>query len=773
MGILSRTVFREVTTGALLGTILFTFVLFLQRLGRFFEQLVNSSGQLDQLGRLFLLLLPPTLTFTIPVGVLVGVLIAMGRMSGDGEIVALRAAGVPSRRLLLPVMVFATAGFALAVWCSCVITPWATRETYRILNQMVASQLTAEIRPRIFEEQFPNRILYVDDLIPGPVVRWKGVFLADLRPPGERDGAGDRGDSPRITLAKEAVAVPDIANNRIQLALIDGSSFEVGKSAEDYYTTNSKKSDQALDAPQRSELKAKDYSELDMAPLYEQARKAPEAAIEFHRRLALPVACILLGMLAVPLGVTAKKGGKSAAFVLTVALGLLYYMGLISMIALARQGSIPAGLGVWLPNIVFGCLALVLLARLERASDRDWTSRVDDSLGTAWRWLRGKVSLRGGLRGFRIPLLPQMIDTYVLSSFLYYFAVLLASFVFVTHIFTFFELLGDIIRNGIPMPRVGTYHMFLTPKLIYDSAPMGVLVAVLVTFGIFSKSNEVTAMKACGVSLYRLSSPVLVSGLFLSATLFAFDYYVVPEANLIQDAIRNEIKGRPVQTYLRPDRKWIVGRGPWIYYYKHFDAAANVMVGVNVYHFHREPGGGIQDMRRHLYAENARWEPGIRRWVFQNGWTREFQGIRASPLQDFHGATATFSEYDEPPNHFLREVKQDSQMNFHQLEAYIGELRRSGFDTVRLEVQYQKKFSIPIFAAIMALISIPFAFFTGNRGAMAPVGISLGIAICYWVLSKLFEQMGNVGQLPAPLAAWSPDVIFSLAGTYFLMRVRT
>jgi lipopolysaccharide export LptBFGC system permease protein LptF len=142
-------------------------------------------------------------------------------------------------------------------------------------------------------------------------------------------------------------------------------------------------------------------------------------------------------------------------------------------------------------------------------------------------------------------------------------------------------------------------------------------------------------------------------------------------------------------------------------------------------------------------------------------------------MQDFHGATATFSEYDEPPNHFLREVKQDSQMNFHQLEAYIGELRRSGFDTVRLEVQYQKKFSIPIFAVIMALISIPFAFFTGNRGAMAPVGISLGIAICYWVLSKLFEQMGNVGQLPAQLAAWSPDVIFSLAGTYFLMRVRT
>ncbi|MBL8212185.1 MAG: LptF/LptG family permease [Bryobacterales bacterium] len=142
-------------------------------------------------------------------------------------------------------------------------------------------------------------------------------------------------------------------------------------------------------------------------------------------------------------------------------------------------------------------------------------------------------------------------------------------------------------------------------------------------------------------------------------------------------------------------------------------------------------------------------------------------------MTDFQGSTATFPELDEPPSYFLKEVKQDKQMNFHQLRAYIGELQQSGFDTVRLQVQYQKKFAVPLFALIMALISTPFAFFAGNRGAMTPVGISLSIAICYGALSQLFEQMGNVGQLPPELAAWSPDAIFSLAGAYFLMRVRT
>jgi lipopolysaccharide export LptBFGC system permease protein LptF len=113
-------------------------------------------------------------------------------------------------------------------------------------------------------------------------------------------------------------------------------------------------------------------------------------------------------------------------------------------------------------------------------------------------------------------------------------------------------------------------------------------------------------------------------------------------------------------------------------------------------------------------------------------------------------------------------------MNFHQLADYIAGLQQSGmFDTTKLQVQYHRKFAVPLFVLIMALISTPFAFFSGNRGAMAPVGISLVIAICYLAISKLFEQMGNVGQLPPQLAAWSPDLIFALAGLYFLMRVRT
>jgi len=112
-------------------------------------------------------------------------------------------------------------------------------------------------------------------------------------------------------------------------------------------------------------------------------------------------------------------------------------------------------------------------------------------------------------------------------------------------------------------------------------------------------------------------------------------------------------------------------------------------------------------------------------------------------------------------------------MNFEELETYIADLQHSGFDTIPLQVQLNKKFSVPLFALIMAMVSLPFAFVAGNRGAMAGVGISLVIAISYWSIGQIFEQIGNLNQLPPVVAAWSPDVIFSLAGLYFLARMRT
>ena len=502
-----------------------------------------------------------------------------------------------------------------------------------------------------------------------------------------------------------------------------------------------------------------------------------QARIELHQRLALPPACLLLALIGIPLGVSSRKGGKSAAFVMTVALAFIYWMGLIGANGLAKQQKLPVGLAMWIPNLVFAVVGIVLIVRLERPGDRDLVGMLTGGLASIARFLRRSLTnapspaLPLG-RGWRFFLVPQVIDTYVLTGFLFYFLVLLASFVLIFHVYTFFELLSDIVKNHIAMERVFTYLFFLTPQLIYDFVPFSVLVAVLVTFGILTKHNEITAFKATGISLYRLAVPILVAALGLSVGLFAFDHYYVPEANRKQDAIRKEIKGKPVQTYLHPERQWVFDPGkkddPRIFYYKYLDPAQKVMVGPQVYEL--DPANFR--LRKHIAAEKARWEPARGTWIFENGWSRDFTG-RQLKFVNFSGQAATFQEINERPDYFLQEVLQDQQMNFQQLAAYIQDLQRSGIETITLQVRFYRKFAVPLFALVMALISVPFAFVAGSRGAMAGVGVSLAIAIAYFSVGTLFEQLGDVSLLPAALAAWSPDVVFAMAGMYFFARMRT
>lgn len=761
--LLGRYIFREILSSALLGTFLATFVIFLQKVDKIFDVLVRSSTNFKTVVQLFALAMPPVLPVTIPFGMLVGILIGLGRMASDGEIVAMRSAGVSSRKVVAPVMLFATLAAGCAAYSSLRLTPLSYREYNKIVNQLLSTRLSAEIQPRVFEEDFPNTILYVGDVRPGETVLWRNVFIADVTPPEQRSGGmRDKAEGPRITVAREGIAVPDVTHNRIQMSLHDASIYEMGKDmvAGDASFPHS---DQALDAAPPPQVKTPPFPEMNTRQL--RRYEGPdwiEARVELHRRYALPVACLTLALVGIPLGVATRKGGKSAGYVTAVFLAFFcYHLSSITLIGMARQRALPVPVAIWLPNAMFAIAGIIFVARMERPGDRDLLGALQAAFS---RWSSGRTTPRPG---GRLPLLPQILDTYVLSNFLFYFVLWLASLVSLTLIYNFFELIGDMIRNHIPLMKMFTYLFFLTPTLIYQSLPISVLLAVLGAFGVMTKQNEVTAFKACGVSLFRLALPVFLASVVFSGALFAFDFYYVPAANRRQDALRDEIKGRATQTYLNPNRKWILGNGSRIYYYRYFDPGERVMAGVYV--FELDPS--TFRLTKEIAAERARWSPSLKTWIFESGWSSDFQGVRRVKTSRFE--TNTYAELTEAPDYFLKEALEDKQMNFLQLDRYIRDLQQSGFDTVKLQVRFYRKFSVPLFAMIMALIAVPFAFLVGNRGAMTGIGVSIAIAIIYLGTSILFEKIGDVNQLPAAMAAWSPDAVFSLAGLYLLARMRS
>jgi LPS export ABC transporter permease LptG len=308
--------------------------------------------------------------------------------------------------------------------------------------------------------------------------------------------------------------------------------------------------------------------------------------------------------------------------------------------------------------------------------------------------------------------------------------------------------------------------------MIYQIAPLAVLIAVLVTFGVLNRNSELIAMKATGISLYRLVVPIVSIAAVLSVSLFLFDQFYLPQANRRQEALRSTIKGRPPQTFLHPEQKWIFGQPHAgepgrIFYYQFFDPDRNQFANLSLFEF--DPNTFA--ISRRIFAARVAWDSASESWKFQNGWQREIDGPSVTDYREFK--QASFAEIHEDPDYFKKENKQAQEMNFGQLDSYINDLRQSGFDTMRLRVALWHKLAYPLIAIVMAVLAIPFALSMGRRGSLTGIAVAITVALAYWVVDGLFGAMGNVNYLPAALAAWSADVLFGLVGGYLLLRTPT
>jgi LPS export ABC transporter permease LptG len=499
-----------------------------------------------------------------------------------------------------------------------------------------------------------------------------------------------------------------------------------------------------------------------------------------YRRFAFPAACLAFALIAVPLGAQPRRGGRAAGSLIAVVLIAAYYLLLIMGAGLARQGTVPPAIGMWIADAVLGLAGLVLLPRMEQfrgetrwfkpfARFKPWirlirvrTVRVRTAaarITNGSRTHRETATSAGGS-------LPLLMDLYLLRRFLAYFATLMLVFVFLFEAFTFFELLDDIARHRIAFVVVMDYFWFLTPYLLYQLAPLAALVAILATLGIMSKNNEIVACKASGISLYRLAVPLLLAGLTLAGSMIVLDDTFLPYANQRQDALRNQIKGRPPQTYKQPER-WIFGQNSKIYNYDLFDPAQNIFGGLTVL----EIDPVTFEIRRRVFAARAQWSEAQNLWVLESGWVREFSGGTIVRYEHFN--VKDLPELTEPPSYFNREVLPAIQMSWPQLHRYIDEMRRAGFDVSALTVQWHRKLAFPLIAPVSMLLAFPFAFLVGTRGAISGVAIGLGIGIIYWLGAELLAAMGGVGQLPPLLAGWSPDIVFFFLGLYFFFRMPT
>jgi LPS export ABC transporter permease LptG/LPS export ABC transporter permease LptF len=827
--IFTRYILKEVLSHGLIGASVFTFVIFMRLVSRILELVVRNSAPVPSVAELFFLTLPTALSITIPMGVLVGILLGLSRMAADSEVTAMRACGVSVRKFLKIVSIFGLAAWLLALANTVILAPRSNAALARLEKSLETSQISFDIQPRVFYEDFKdvNVVVYVDDVISssrGAV--WKNVFLADFR-----------GGTLKVTIAKQAI-VASGGDNTIRLHLIDGEVHESdARNPSQYSISTFHEQDAVLSGPPiaKPAQETAPVEQMSTPELLRQSRNPnPDLArwywIAFNRRLALPSACLVLVLIGIPLGLSARKGGKGAGFVLTIVLVFIYYFLSIIGVSLARGGKLSPVLGVWMANIIFAVVGLFLLWRTDRTPieiglgqllilqfkswSQSWLKEREGTVGRtrprafstrlAWilvvplglatailaffgpRWL-GKVPSAVWGAEYFYPLLLLVVlglivlfaqrfmlilDNYVLRRFVGLLVLILSSFLVLTLVFTFFELLSDIMRNKISWLTVGTYLLNEIPSMLYLITPLSVLLAVLVAFGLMQRTNEITAMKATGISIYRTLVPILGIAALLAGGLFLLDQWYLPYANKRVETLRNAIKGKPAQTYLRPS-KWIFGENSGkegqqdlrrIYYYEFYEPERNEFGSISS--FELDPH--TFQITKRVYAARAHWGEGLHKWVFERGWQRTFDGDTVTDFRQFE--VSTLAEVNEPPSYFKKEVHQSQEMNYEELRNYIRDLQQRGFDVVRLRVQLQKKIAFPLITLVMAVLALPFALSAGRRGALTGVAVALLITVGYYVTAGLFEAMGNVSQLPPLVAAWMPDVIFGLVGGYMILK---
>jgi LPS export ABC transporter permease LptG/LPS export ABC transporter permease LptF len=793
MRLLDRYVTREVVSHAALGLLVFTFVFFVPRLVQLMELIVRHAGNAWTVTLLFLCALPPVLGFTLPMAVLVGVLIGLGRLSADSEIVALHASGVSLRRLLAPIGVVAVAAFAGTLLTTFWLSPASLRTVRRLETQLLSSQARFSVQPRVFDERFPRFVLYVQD-VEAAATRWRGVFLASAGNVSSLIGSGSAGRSEQstVTTAKDAAVVAGPARGQIDINLGAGDTHEYDpRYPSQYNVTTFGETDIPIDvsavaAPQRADIRPPAEQSIGTL-LANHSLNWRDSHVEFQRRIAFPAACLVFALLGVPIGVRPRRGGRAAGLVLALILIGGYYFLFVSGDHFAAQGRLLPWVGVWAANIVGAIVGLIFLRRVESIRK---PSRILEGLESWWAKRRPRTNgalpsaangkrlaalsptrIRHALQIGRTMAFPMLVDVYLLKQFLYYFLVLLAGFVLIFDAFTLFDLLADIARNNVSATTVLSYFRYLIPLMVYQLAPLATLVATLVTLAMLAKNNEVIALKATGISLYRIVMPLVLAGCLVSAGMFLLDDTFLPYANQRQDALRNRIKGRPAQTYIEPARQWIFGENGQIdkiYNYELFDPDRRLFGGLNV--FELDPTN-FQISRR-VYAARAVWDDTQSAWVLTGGWVRDFDSD--GHITRYQPFTATsLPELTEQPGYFRREVRQYYQMNWRQLGQYIASLRQAGFDTARLSVQWHRKFAFPLIASVIVFLSAPFAFLVGTRGAIGGLALAVGVGIAYWSAAALFEAMGSVGQLPPLIAAWAPDAIFGFLAIYFIFRMPT
>ena len=751
---------RELVQPTLLAFSGLTVLLLTAELFGFSDLIINRGFGLGAIVRLISLKLIILASTTLSFACLVGILVGLGRLKTDLEILALHASGVSRRQCVGPVLTFCAAVTVLGLILSLSASPWAKHSLNGLQTRIARDNPASLLRAGETRTFGDTRILAREVSSGGD--RLSGVLLWTPHDSGTSFLDGQ-------TVFAQRGEVHSNGNGEAQLTLYNGLTLSPIRGA-----GNSTRFDTLWTSVQHTappSTRAGDETGVEHLTLQDLARRdwPPDgqpgdigqfmrlAQTEFHRRLSTPVASLVFGLLATPLvllGWTfSRAGGGLSGLIITAV-----YYGLIQLgNGLIQAGLVSPGVGVWLPNMLVGGIALVLW----------WANE-------GWSRWRGHTG-RSSQLSQAAPVDPRsyILQRYVARS---YGSMLLLSFGFLFTGYFLVDVLERLqwfARHQAEFGEIVRFYCARSPLLASRMVPMSLLLATALTVGVLSVNRELIGMRACGVSVVHALSPILlIAGLMAPAYLF-LNEAIVPRTNAWADWLKiTEIKPTANRTRLQPLAMW--HQNGKLYHTRQLDTINKEARDISIYEL---DDNGLPtsrtDARTARHIGDGVWaltDP--IRLAIKDVADLSQHGDRSSPTSFGDGSF----ELLPAPHHIQLGTEPQTQvdtmhLNARQLSRTIRDTEASGYDATAHWVAWHMKLAAPLACVFLPTVALFFAL-SGPPfpGPALTILVSCGLGIGSILLSDVFASLGYGAYVPPSLAGWGPSSVLFLLAAVLAVR---
>ncbi|MDO9527559.1 MAG: LPS export ABC transporter permease LptF [Syntrophales bacterium] len=388
--IINRYILKEISFPFFITLFVFTFILMTGRILQLMDLMVNKGVSFVDVSKIVLFLMPSFLVFTIPTAFLISILIGLGRLSGDNEITVFRASGISLYQLLFPIAFASLITFIMTAVATFFLVPHSNYATRNLLFDIARQKASIGIKEKVFNDDFKDLVLYAEK-VPVHGNFMEGIIVFD----------NQLSQEPNTIIARKGYLVSDPNTLTVVLRLENGSTHTVDKNLKSYKKMDFSTYDVNLNLKMadagEEEATAKKSKEMTVWELSEEIKSSGlketvirELAIEFHKKLSIPLSCVIFGILGIPLGIRESRSGKSAGFTVGLFVALIYYMLQLCGEGLGETGKLPPAIGVWAPNVIFGAagIYIFILAAQEKLPDFGGYNDILKKLVANWKGRR-------------------------------------------------------------------------------------------------------------------------------------------------------------------------------------------------------------------------------------------------------------------------------------------------------------------------------------------------------------------------------------------------